>query len=187
MLKSFGICCFYTCMKPVNYFWYYRPSIINPFTLIADDEQYDFFYFCSVIPESFRWYVAHDRPADAQKIIERWAKINSKPVPDIGNTVIVEKPSTQETHKKYTFIHLFKSKKLAKITLLLAVDWYVFYYPTDVIRNSVNVGFPQLIPGYKHTFTMDRDPNLNLNKNGFHMCSIVNNLFGVKNLTVIYC
>ncbi|XP_060565155.1 solute carrier family 22 member 4-like [Ruditapes philippinarum] len=86
-----------------------------------------FLFTWFVIPESFRWFVAHDRPADAQKIIEQWAKINNKPVPEVGNTVIIEKESTKEMDKKYTFIHLFKSKELTKITLLLAINWHVYY------------------------------------------------------------
>lgn len=79
----------------------------------------------SIIPESFRWYIAHDRPAEAKKIIERWAKINKRPMPILDTMETLDDTGTKSVDKKYTFIHLFQSKELTKVTLLLAINWQV--------------------------------------------------------------
>ncbi|XP_053385092.1 solute carrier family 22 member 4-like isoform X2 [Mercenaria mercenaria] len=97
-----------------------------------------FLFTWFIIPESFRWFVAHDRLADAKNIIERWAKMNRKPVPELDNIMVCDDSETKESEKKYTFIHLFKSKALTKITLLLAINWLalgmVFYAITFGIQ-----------------------------------------------------
>ncbi|XP_060594867.1 organic cation/carnitine transporter 2-like isoform X2 [Ruditapes philippinarum] len=83
----------------------------------------------SILPESFRWYIARDRIEDASKVIARVAMINKHPLPDISN-LDMNKNSTKKENN-YTFIHLFKSKELSKATVLLSINWFalglVFY------------------------------------------------------------
>lgn len=74
----------------------------------------------SVIPESFRWYIANDKPEKAKSIIRCVARYNQHEKFDIDKAL--RKPETHE-HKKYTMLHLFRSKHLVKVTILLAFNW----------------------------------------------------------------
>ncbi|XP_053408167.1 solute carrier family 22 member 4-like isoform X2 [Mercenaria mercenaria] len=78
------------------------------------------------VPESFRWHLSHDRTHIAKDIIQRIGKFNNRVVSDetvmeLLNTTVIASPSGDK--KKYSFIHLFKTGKLAKITCLSAVNW----------------------------------------------------------------
>ncbi|XP_060552261.1 organic cation/carnitine transporter 2-like [Ruditapes philippinarum] len=73
-----------------------------------------------VIPESFRWYIAHDKPEKAEVIVRAVAKFNRRTEFDIDK--MLRKPDTKED-KKYTFLDLFKSKEMVKVTFLLAANW----------------------------------------------------------------
>lgn len=72
------------------------------------------------LPESFRWYIAHDKPEEAKEIITRVAKYNKHREFDINK--VLQKPEKTDD-QKYTVLHLFKSRYLVKVTLLLALSW----------------------------------------------------------------
>jgi hypothetical protein len=74
------------------------------------------------LPESFRWYIAHDKPEKAAQIITRIAKYNKHEEFDIDK--VLDNQEEQED-QKYTVLHLFKSRYLTKITILLSFSWYV--------------------------------------------------------------
>lgn len=79
-----------------------------------------------VIPESFRWFVAHDRGEDAERVVQRWAKINKRP-PPVMDTLIEGMTKTEnEKDPKYTFLHLFMSRAIARTTILLSTHWLAF-------------------------------------------------------------
>ncbi|XP_053393423.1 solute carrier family 22 member 4-like isoform X2 [Mercenaria mercenaria] len=73
-----------------------------------------------VIPESFRWYIAHDKPEKARAIIEKVAVYNGRPDFDVSEHLV--KPEGK-SDRKYTFIDLFRSKKLIKISVLSSFNW----------------------------------------------------------------
>ncbi|XP_053392449.1 organic cation transporter protein-like [Mercenaria mercenaria] len=77
------------------------------------------------IPESFRWYVGHDRYKDAESIIKKVARINGKPAPDLSEIYTMGKAlkKEKETDKKYSFWDIAKSKELRKYTVLLIFVW----------------------------------------------------------------
>ncbi|XP_053385115.1 organic cation/carnitine transporter 2-like [Mercenaria mercenaria] len=73
-----------------------------------------------VIPESFRWYIAHDKPEKAEVIVRSVAKFNRHTNFDIDKAL--KKPENRED-KKYTVLDLFRTKKMVKVTFLLALNW----------------------------------------------------------------
>jgi len=80
------------------------------------------------IPESFRWYLSHDRSKDASEVIRNIAKFNRTSLADdeVRNMLHVERGHlTTGDKQKYTFIHLFKTRELTIITLLSALSWYL--------------------------------------------------------------
>ncbi|KAL4240146.1 hypothetical protein ACF0H5_000940 [Mactra antiquata] len=92
-----------------------------------------------LIPESFRWYVGHDNIKEAQKIITNVAKVNKKDV-----SITVEGFSRESDKRKYYFLHLFKTRRLVKITLLLMLNWaaldivsYGIYFGIQILSGSI--------------------------------------------------
>jgi len=77
-----------------------------------------------LVPESFRWYAAHDRHHDAEKIVRHVANVNGKTLHSTEH--ILRKPNTtKSTTKKHTILDMFSSKKLIIVTVLSALNWYV--------------------------------------------------------------
>ncbi|XP_052786101.1 organic cation/carnitine transporter 2-like [Mya arenaria] len=70
------------------------------------------------LPESLRWYVAHNRHEDARNLAERIASVNK-----IHLEEVPEMPQYEPDEKNYTAIDLFRSWRLAKLTLLSASVW----------------------------------------------------------------
>ena len=81
------------------------------------------------MPESFRWYYAHDRIDEAEKVITEIAKFNRRPLPDMTYMKQLTAKDTTED-QKYTVLSLFKTKFLIKATLLLSINWQVDFYTT---------------------------------------------------------
>ena len=76
-----------------------------------------------LVPESFRWYAAHDRHHDAEKIVRHVANVNGKTLHSTEH--ILRKPNTtKSTTKKHTILDMFSSKKLIIVTVLSALNWY---------------------------------------------------------------
>ncbi|XP_053385130.1 solute carrier family 22 member 4-like isoform X1 [Mercenaria mercenaria] len=73
-----------------------------------------------IIPESFRWYVAHDKPEKAEEILRYVAKFNKHE--DINLHRALRKPETRD-NKRYTVLDLVKTKTLIRVTLLSALSW----------------------------------------------------------------
>ncbi|XP_060576896.1 organic cation/carnitine transporter 2-like [Ruditapes philippinarum] len=74
------------------------------------------------VPESFRWYVGHDRIRDAENIIKKVARVNGKPAPEIFS-LRNDINDTHDTDKKYTFWDLANDRQLRKYSLLLIIVW----------------------------------------------------------------
>ena len=82
------------------------------------------------VPESFRWYVSHNRTEEAENVIQFIGKVND--YTDINKDLMREateaEKAKEEKHmadKKYTFLHILKHQRILKFTLLLAWIWYV--------------------------------------------------------------
>ena len=78
--------------------------------------------FCpySIIPESFRWYIGHDKSDKALEVINKVAKYNHRHEVEVGH--LMEKPEVKKD-RKYTFIDLFRSKALIRNTVLSVFNW----------------------------------------------------------------
>ena len=76
--------------------------------------------------------MSRDRPKMAFKVIQNIAKFNKRKLPEdlamklLGKSNRKSKEETAEEDKtRYSDIDLFRSKSIAKITLLLILGWYV--------------------------------------------------------------
>ncbi|WAR00506.1 OCTL-like protein [Mya arenaria] len=80
-----------------------------------------------LIPESFRWYLSHNRSQDARGVMKYISRLNRTELTDesLHEMLRVEKGELATGDKrKYSFIHLFKTRRLVKITLLSAINWF---------------------------------------------------------------
>lgn len=78
------------------------------------------------VPESFRWYVGHNRTADAEKIIKKIAKFNKRTVPDLSDLYVLNSDDEVQARngRKYSFVDLLKEKDLLKLSLILIFVWF---------------------------------------------------------------
>ncbi|KAL4228894.1 hypothetical protein ACF0H5_011934 [Mactra antiquata] len=76
------------------------------------------------MPESFRWYLSHDRQNEAKDIITIIAKRNKHPISDdtLDELLDLQKRHVVKDDRKYTVLQLFTSR-LIRITLLSMVNW----------------------------------------------------------------
>ena len=77
------------------------------------------------MPESFRWYYAHDRVEDAEQVIKTISKVNHRSLPDMTDmmALVLADQGGNKKDRKYSALDLFRSKYLAKITILLSICW----------------------------------------------------------------
>ncbi|WAR13114.1 S22A7-like protein [Mya arenaria] len=72
------------------------------------------------VPESFRWYIGHDRIEDAKQIVKKMARYNRKPVPK--SLDYIGKENAESGDQKYFFSDLFKERKLRLYTCLFMLE-----------------------------------------------------------------
>lgn len=77
-------------------------------------------YHFSIVPESFRWYISHDKTEEANRIIRSIAKYNNHAEVTVEKNL--QKPMVT-SNRKYTLLYMFKSRTLVKITILLMFNW----------------------------------------------------------------
>ncbi|KAL4240147.1 hypothetical protein ACF0H5_000941 [Mactra antiquata] len=75
------------------------------------------------IPESFRWYISHDKIDKAEAIINDIAKVNGKTTDGIHITTDKQTVESKDGDRRYTVLDLFKSRELTITTLLLMFVW----------------------------------------------------------------
>jgi uncharacterized protein HemY len=74
------------------------------------------------MPESPRWLAARGRADEADKILEKIAKQNKTTFPkEMSTKVILSEGNVSQ--KTYHLGHLFKTKRLAKITCIEGFCW----------------------------------------------------------------
>ena len=73
------------------------------------------------MPESPRWLVARGRTEEADDILEKIAKQNKTTLPNEMHTKVITKENVSQ--KTYHLGHLFKTKRLAKITCIEGFSW----------------------------------------------------------------
>ncbi|XP_068424511.1 solute carrier family 22 member 7-like [Clinocottus analis] len=74
------------------------------------------------IPESARWLLAHGRVKEAQFYLDKCATFNKRQKVSIKLETLTTNIETQD--KSYTYLHLIKTPKMRKITLLTGVVWF---------------------------------------------------------------
>ena len=75
------------------------------------------------MPESFRWLVSHRRFDSARQVIEKMARINGKPVPDLSHVEEVAMNDETTNRHTYSLLDLFRTNYIRKHTLLMSVIW----------------------------------------------------------------
>ena len=93
-----------------------------------------------MIPESLVWLIAKGRLEEAEKILQKAAKVNGKPPlpghflnetpPDVTSPVTkstLNDTTNIDTQKTYTIIDLFRTPNLRKITICICLLWLVIY------------------------------------------------------------
>ncbi|XP_046579732.1 solute carrier family 22 member 4-like [Haliotis rubra] len=94
-----------------------------------------------VVPESLRWLVAKGHLKEARRIINRIAKFNKKPVPDMSILELIaeEERAERNTAKSYSYIDLVRTRTLRPKTLITSFLWLslsiVYYAITFGIKN----------------------------------------------------
>uniref|UniRef100_A0A8C2XB11 Major facilitator superfamily (MFS) profile domain-containing protein n=1 Tax=Cyclopterus lumpus TaxID=8103 RepID=A0A8C2XB11_CYCLU len=88
------------------------------------------------IPESARWLLAHGKVEKAQFYLEKCAKFNKRP--KVSSNVLLETLSdTEKQDKSYTYLHLIKTPKMRRLTLLTGI---VFGVALTYYAISLNIG-----------------------------------------------
>ncbi|XP_048746739.2 organic cation transporter protein-like [Ostrea edulis] len=92
-----------------------------------------------IVPESFRWLVSHDKLDEAERVIEKIARLNSHPKPDLNKLKDLTKTDvTFQGDRKYTFLDLFRNRTLLITTVLAGVGWLSCGYAYYAISYSVD-------------------------------------------------
>jgi hypothetical protein len=81
-----------------------------------------------VFPESIRWLIAHNRLDDAHEVLMKCGGKKNEPLDEDTLKTIVEdirraQVEREKESKKYTVFDLFRTPKLRKRSLILAVNW----------------------------------------------------------------
>ncbi|XP_076452740.1 solute carrier family 22 member 13-like [Babylonia areolata] len=82
------------------------------------------FYLC-IIPESLRWLLLKRRMVEARRLVEKVASFNGIPVPEAVWGVVSKEADKygQLSEQKFHFVHLFRTPRLRRRTLLLFYIW----------------------------------------------------------------
>ncbi|XP_064613249.1 organic cation transporter protein-like [Liolophura sinensis] len=79
------------------------------------------------IPESVRWLITHGKVDEAKSTLQRIAKFNGKPEPDLSNleaTVLSEVEAERRRAARYTYFDLFSSWEYSVKTLKFTCIWF---------------------------------------------------------------
>ncbi|CAJ1082089.1 solute carrier family 22 member 13-like [Xyrichtys novacula] len=91
-----------------------------------------FFYW--FLPESARWLLIHGRKEEAQKVLERAARVNGTKLP----SDLIDQVDMKVTTKKKNILDIFRIPYLRNRTIIMGFNWFatsLFYYGL-----SLNVG-----------------------------------------------
>lgn len=93
------------------------------------------------IPESASWLLTQGRKAHAVQILKTVAKVNGREIPaefeDVDNMKIAE----DQTELNISVLNLFKTPRLRKNSVILAITWFVVYCCYHInTQNASNLG-----------------------------------------------
>ncbi|KAL4240616.1 hypothetical protein ACF0H5_001407 [Mactra antiquata] len=92
-----------------------------------------------IIPESFRWYIAHDKLEQAKEIIHKVAAFNKREISNLTE-LMTSQPTTDPDSKKYSLVDLFRTRKLTRITLLSSMNWFAL----GIVSYGISFGIQSL-------------------------------------------
>ncbi|KAL9868165.1 solute carrier family 22 member 13-like [Geothlypis trichas] len=85
------------------------------------------FFYIWVLPESARWLVTKGRIEEAKKVLQRAAATNKRSLPP----ELLEQLKPEKEIKSGSFLDLFRTKNLLKVTLIMPCVWFadsIVYY-----------------------------------------------------------
>ena len=98
-----------------------------------------------ILPESCRWLMSKGEKDKTIKILKKIAKTNKKTVPDeVWKDVakLCDKIKANEDSNNYTYLDLFRTANMRKITFLVIVLWMIISVIFDTtVRNISNLNF----------------------------------------------
>ena len=96
-----------------------------------------------ILPESCRWLMEMGRKEKMVKILKKIAKINKKQVPDSLWTEVGQLCDKKSREKNsYTYLDLFRTPKMRRISVLAILMWMVTSCVFDTtVRNISNLNF----------------------------------------------
>ena len=96
-----------------------------------------------ILPESCRWLMEMGRKEKMVKILKKIARINKKQVPDSLWTEVGQLCDKKSLEKNsYTYLDLFRTPKMRRISVLAILMWMVTSCVFDTtVRNISNLNF----------------------------------------------
>ena len=96
-----------------------------------------------ILPESCRWLMEMGRKEKMVKILKKIARINKKQVPDSLWTEVGQLCDKKSREKNsYTYLDLFRTPKMRRISVLAILMWMVTSCVFDTtVRNISNLNF----------------------------------------------
>ncbi|CAN8185137.1 unnamed protein product [Coccothraustes coccothraustes] len=85
------------------------------------------FFYIWVLPESARWLVTKGRIEEAKKVLQKAAATNKRSLPP----ELLEQLKPEKEVKSGSFLDLFRTKNLRKVTLIMSCVWFadsIVYY-----------------------------------------------------------
>ncbi|XP_034561798.1 solute carrier family 22 member 13-like [Notolabrus celidotus] len=101
------------------------------------------------LPESARWYLSNGKKEEAQKMLERAARVNRRKVP----YDLLDQVDMKVTTKRRNMFHIFRIPYLRKRTIIMGFNWFatsLLYYglSLNVGGFGLNIYLTQFIFGF---------------------------------------
>lgn len=93
------------------------------------------------IPESASWLLTRGRKNEAVKLLKTVARVNRREYPEEFDVTCCENAATGEASLNVNALDLFRTPRLRRTTLVLALTWFIVYccYHTNT-QNASNLG-----------------------------------------------
>ncbi|XP_076448619.1 solute carrier family 22 member 7-like [Babylonia areolata] len=85
-------------------------------------------WFLGTMPESPRWLATQGRLQEAERVVERIARVNRRPVPGARTRRVLENVARAQKEagqgRRYTYLDVYRGWRIARTTLILQCIWF---------------------------------------------------------------
>ncbi|XP_012946123.2 solute carrier family 22 member 21 [Aplysia californica] len=103
-----------------------------------------FFIGWFFVPESIRWLTVTGRVDEAEAVVQQLARVNKRSLPEKTRSTLQriadQEKESRESGKKHTYLHLVRDWSVAKLTIILCLDWCAL----SVVYYGINFGVSAL-------------------------------------------